>query len=162
MLNILEWLERTPAGVLARESLWGFPILVGIHILGLTLSAGIVVWFDLRLLGVSMPSERVSRVYRHLMPWAFVGFAIMFTTGGLLLAGFATRAYVNVYFRIKIAALLLAGINALVYHRVTERRRAAWDRAARLPLAARAAGLISIALWVTVIMAGRMMAYTMY
>ena len=162
MLNILEWLERTPAGVLARESLWGFPILVGIHILGLTLSAGIVVWFDFRLLGVSMSGERVSRVYRQLMPWAFVGFAIMFTTGGLLLAGFATRAYVNMYFRIKIAALLLAGVNALVYHRVTERRRAEWDTEARLPLAARTAGLISIALWATVIMAGRMMAYTMY
>ncbi len=41
MLNFLEWLERTPAGVLARESLWGFPILVGIHILGLTVSVGI-------------------------------------------------------------------------------------------------------------------------
>ena len=162
MLEICQWLESTPAGMLARESLWGFQIIVAIHILGLGVSAGTVVWFDLRLLGLSMPGTPVSRVYRQLMPWAFTGFAIMFGSGGLLLAGFATRAYGNLFFRIKVAALLLAGLNALVYHLVTERRLAEWDDNVRLPLPARAAGLLSIVLWATVVLGGRMTAYTMY
>lgn len=162
MLEICQWLESTPAGVLARESPWGFQIIVAIHILGLAVSVGTVVWFDLRLLGLTMPGARVSRVYRQLMPWAFTGFAIMFGSGSLLLAGFATRAYGNLFFRIKVVALVLAGVNALAYHLVTERQLPQWDEAMRPPLAARAAGLISIVLWATVILGGRMTAYTMY
>lgn len=162
VLEICQWLETTQAGVLARESLWGFQILVAIHILGLGLSAGTIVWFDLRLLGLSMVETRVSSVYRQLIPWALTGFTVMFTSGGFLLAGFATRAYGNVFFRIKVAALLLAGVNALAYHLVTERQLAAWDEAVHPPLPARAAGLISIVLWATVVLMGRMTAYTMY
>ena len=86
----------------------------------------------------------------------------MFISGGLLLSGFATAAANNRYFQIKLVALLLAGLNVLVYHLHTERRMARWDEARRPVLAARLAGLISIVLWMTVIMAGRMMSYTMF
>ena len=64
--------------------------------------------------------------------------------------------------RSKILAILLAGLNALVYHLGVERRIAQWDEDRLPPLRARAAGLISITLWALVILAGRMMAYTMY
>jgi hypothetical protein len=162
IFQFCQWLESTYVAVLVRESLWGFPILVAIHIIGLIFSAGIVVWFDLRLLGISMRGIPVSSVYRRLMPWAFGGFAVMFTSGGMLAAGFATSAYHNIYFLLKITALLGAGINALVYHANVERRIALWDRSAPTPLPARMAGLISIVLWATVIMAGRMISYTLY
>jgi hypothetical protein len=162
LFSAAEWLETTAAAVVVRESAWGFPILVAIHLFGLTLSAGIVIWFDLRLLGVSMVGQPVSQVYRRLMPLAFAGFAVMFVSGSFLLAGFATAAYGNLYFRIKAAALVLAGINALIYHRMTERRIASWDTAPRPPRAARMAGLISLAVWVVVVLAGRMMSYTMF
>jgi len=162
IFQFCEWLESTSVGVLVRESLWGFPILVAIHIIGLIFSAGIVIWLDLRLLGISMRGIPVSRVYRRLMPWAFGGYAMMFTSGGMLLTGFATSAYHNAYFFVKIAALLGAGINALVYHANVERRIALWDRSMPTPLPARMAGIISIVLWATVIMAGRMMSYTLY
>ena len=95
------------------------------------------------------------------MPWMFTGFATMFITGVTLFAGFATAAYGNVYFRIKVAAMLLAAVNAFVYHRFTERRSAQWDAGAP-PAGARAAGLVSICVWAIVILAGRMMSYTMF
>jgi hypothetical protein len=161
-LQICEWLEATAVGVIVRESLWGFQTTVAIHILGLTLSVGVIVWFDLRLLGASMTGCPVSMVYRRLIPVAFVGFVLMFASGLALATAYATDAYVNGFFRIKMAALLLAGLNALVYHRVTERRIAEWDRAPRPPRAARLAGLTSIVLWAIVILSGRMMSYTMF
>jgi hypothetical protein len=162
IFRLCEWLEATPLGVMVRESLWGFPILVAIHIIGVIFSAGIVVWLDLRLLGVSMRGVPVSTVYRRLMPIAFVGFGVMFLTGGMLVTGFATSAYHNVYFFAKIAALMLAATNAAFYHANVERRIALWDRSPAPPLPARMAGIISIVLWATVIMAGRMIAYTLY
>ena len=162
ILSVCEWLESTEVGVLVRESLYGFPILAAIHILGLTVSVGTLVWFDLRLAGVSMPRCPVSSLYRRLIPWTLVGFGLMFLSGLLLFTGFATKAYGNVYFRIKLTAIVLAGVNALVYHRMTERRIAHWNDAARPPMPARLAGVISIVVWTIAIMAGRMMSYTMF
>ena len=162
ILHACGWIEQTPLGVFVRESQYGFLVLVAVHIAGLALSAGTVVWFDLRLLGVSMRGVPAPTVYRQLMPWFFAGFLIMFVSGGTLLSGFATAAYGNIYFRVKASALLLAGVNALAYHLVTGRRVARLDGAATLPWPARAAGLLSIAAWTIVILAGRMISYTLY
>jgi hypothetical protein len=162
MLQLCEWLEMTWAGVMIRESLWGFPIVVAIHILGLTMSVGMLIWFDLRLLGVSMQRCPVSEVYRRLFPWMIAGMTVMFISGGFLFVAFATKAYGNLYFRIKLASLLFAGLNAFIFHTVTERRIAAWNEVARPPLAARLAGLASLVLWAIVILSGRMMSYTMF
>jgi hypothetical protein len=161
-LEICAWLEATWIAVLVRESLWGFPIVVAVHILGLTLSIGTLVWFDLRLLGIVMRRVPASRIYRQLAPWLLTGFVVMFTSGLALFMAFATDAYGNWYFRIKAAAIVLAGVNALAYHFTTERGIARWDAAARPPAGARLAGLVSILLWATVILSGRMMSYTMF
>ena len=162
IMEILEWIEATQIGSIARESMWGFQILVGLHILGLIFSVGTLIWFDLRLLGAGMRGCPVSRLYRQLMPWTLSGFVVMFVSGTFLLAGFATSAYSNFYFRLKVAALLLAGVNAMLYHLVTERRIAEWDQAPKPPGAARIAGVTSIFLWAVIILAGRMMSYTMF
>ena len=159
---MLQALEATSMGTLVRESLYGFPVIVGLHLLGLALAIGSLVWFDLRLVGAVLTSVPVSRVYRQLMPWAASGFVVSFVTGGMLFAGYATAAYGNPYFRVKMAALVLAGINAAFYHLVTERGRAAWDHTAPPPAAVRAAGAISLLVWAIVIVSGRLMAYTMY
>jgi hypothetical protein len=123
---------------------------------------GTLIWWDLRLAGVSMSSYPLTALYRRLMPWTLVGFVVMFVSGALLFSGFATKAYVNVYFRIKVAAILLAGLNALFYHFTTERGIAEWNEAARPPLRVRFAGVISLLMWAIVVLAGRMMSYTMF
>jgi hypothetical protein len=162
MLNFCHWLEATAAGTMVRESLYGFPILVAIHIMGLVLSVGTLLWFDLRLTGVALRAAPVSRVYRSLIPWASTGFMIMFASGLLLFTGYAVAAWQNAFFRIKISTLVLAAMNALFYHLVTERRSGSWDTDARPPAAARTAGAISLVLWAAVILCGRIMSYTMY
>ena len=162
MLSVCEWLENTPVGVSVRESMYGFPILVAIHVLGLTVSVGTLIWFDLRLAGVSMPHCPISSMYRRLMPWTLVGFGVMFVSGALLFTGFATRAYGSVYFRIKLTAIVLAGINALFYHLVTERGIARWNAGVPTPTPVKFAGVISIVVWTIVIMSGRMMSYTIF
>lgn len=158
----LQNLEQTTAGVFVRESMWGFPIVVGLHILSLAFSVGMFWWFDLRLLGIALTRSRVSNVYRKLMPWATIGFLVAFSTGGMLFAGFATKAAGNTWFRLKLVMLLLAGLNAAVYHLVTERDRLDWDDHPVPPAGARLAGFISLCAWMVVILCGRLMSYTMF
>jgi len=162
LLAICEWLESTPLASMIQESAYGFPIVVALHLFGLTLSVGTLLWVDLRLLGVAVRRLRVSEVYRGLAPWFLAGFAMMLTTGATLFTAYATLAYENAFFRIKMSAIALAGANAAVLHFATQRTSAQWDDATRPPIAARAAGLISIVLWVAVMLAGRMMSYTMF
>jgi hypothetical protein len=162
IVDICQWLESTPVARLIQESAYGFPIVVAIHILGLTFSVGTLLWVDVRMLGLSLRELRVSEVYRALAPWFLVGFTLMLMSGATLFVAFATSAYANVYFRVKLILLLVAGLNALVFHRVTQRGSTLWDAAARPPASVRLAGLGSLVAWAGVILAGRMMSYTMF
>jgi hypothetical protein len=161
MADLLEWLEGTGLASIARESLYGFQVLVGIHILGLISSAGLLLWVDLRMLGLALPGERLTVVYHGLSKWFIAGFSIMFLSGAALFAGFATSAYANTFFRIKIALILLAGINAIVFHSLLKNIPAEAD-ASRPPGFARAAAILSILFWGGVILCGRMMSYTLF
>ena len=159
-MPVVEWLralEETRVGEVVRES--AFPYIEGTHVLGLSLSVGMIAWFDLRLLGATMRSRPVSEVYDALKVWMLAGFCVMFVSGGLLFIAHATKAYESVFFRAKVTLLLLAGLNALVFHRIVHRRTTSWNDAPVPPIAARMAGLTSLVLWLSVIAAGRLFAY---
>src|SRR5262245_3727864 len=117
---MLQSLQETALATWVREGSYSFQAVAAVHVLSLMLSVGMMIWFDFRLIGV-LQSGRVSAVYRRLIPWATVGFVLMFASGGILFAGYATEAYKNGYFRFKMMSIALAGVNALVYHLVTEK-----------------------------------------
>ena len=98
LLDVCMWLENSWVAVLIKESLWGFPIVVTLHLMGIALSVGTLFWFDLRLLGVGFTGTPISRVYRRIMPWAFTGFIVMAISGGLLFTAYASAAYWNKFF----------------------------------------------------------------
>ncbi len=159
---MLQALENSSVGVLVRESAYGFQVVVAVHIIALMFSVGTLLWFDLRLVGVGLVEWPISRLYRRLLPWMIGGFVAMIVTGLMLFVGFATSAVGNTSFRVKMLAMVAAAVNAAVYHWVAEPTIADWDRSRRPPPAARAAGVVSMLLWATVVMAGRMISYTMF
>ena len=142
-----------------RESVWVFPIIEGTHLLGIALSVGMLCWFDLRLLGLVLRDEPVSKVWKQVMPVAFAGFALMFVSGVLLFWAEAFTAFHSVHFWIKMLLLLLAGVNALRFETTAHRNMADWDLAPVPPLNARMTGAISLILWTAIIITGRTMAY---
>jgi len=114
LLAWCQWLQNMPLSTAIRTSGYSYPLIEGSHVLGLAFSVGTIVWFDLRLLGVTMRRDRVSDVFNQLRPWATVGFVIMVATGSLLFASRAADAYASTYFRIKIGLLTL-GANQYGY-----------------------------------------------
>ena len=161
LVQSCQWLQETAVARSISESAYLYPFIEGSHVLGLSLSVGAVMWFDLRLMGVAFRSEPVSRVFRQIQPWMLAGFAIMFVTGSLLFSARALDAFSSTYFRIKIGLLVLGGLNILLFHSVIDRDRAQWDTAASPPTAVRRAGLVSLLLWFAIIAAGRIMAYNL-
>jgi hypothetical protein len=161
LLEWCQWLQDTEFGTGLRESLYLFSIIEGTHVLGLAMSVGAVMWFDLRLTGVKMRHQSVSEVFAHLKPLMVVGFTLMFVTGTLLFWANAARCYESTYFRIKVILLVLAGLNMLAFHLTIDRRRGEWDKAPTPPFPARLAGILSLVIWTGVIAAGRIMAYNL-
>lgn len=161
ILETAAWVGASRASTTLRESLWAYPLIETVHVLGICLFAGLTSLLDLRLLGVALRATPVSEILRRVMPWTWAGFGVMTVTGLLLLFADPERFLTNVFFQVKLAVLLLAGINAATFHLTTGRRLAEWDRV-RPPRAARMAGAISLGAWTTVIVTGRMIAYNWF
>jgi hypothetical protein len=106
-----------------------------------------------------MRTTPVSDLVERLLPWTRASFALMALSGALLIWTEAVKCYTSTSFRIKMALILLAGINILVFHRGTYRTAAAWDNAAELPTRAKLAGFLSLLLWTGVLVAGRAVGY---
>ena len=85
--------------------------------------------------------------------------ALVIPTGFLLFTTQATEFAASGVFRLKLALIALAGMNALVFHRYTARTIDAWDREAGTPVAAKLAGATSLMLWAAVMTCGRLLAY---
>ena len=159
LARFCQWLYDSKIGTGIRESVWVFPIVEGTHLLGIALSVGLLCWFDLRLLGLVLRDQPVSKVWQQVMPVAFVGFALMFVTGLLLFWAEAITAYHSVHFWFKLLLLVLAGVNALSFEATAHRNMAQWDTSPVPPWRARMTGAISLILWTAIIITGRTMAY---
>jgi hypothetical protein len=157
--SICVWLEQTSVGTSVRDSTWQFPIIETIHIIGIALLVGSTSILDMRLMGLTYRGVPVSKLAWRLLPWAWVGFVIQVITGGLLFASEATKMYDNLGFQIKMALIVVAGLNALVFHMIAYQSIGKWENDPVGPISARAAGLISILLWFGIVAAGRWIAY---
>jgi hypothetical protein len=159
MLPFCKWLEQTSLATAIRESLWLFPAIETVHLLGMAALVGTVAVIDLRLLGWMMRRERVSELMRRLIPWACAAFAVQAITGTMLFMSEAVKVYPNPAFRLKMLLLFVAGVHAVVFHLTVYRGVAKWDDSAVLPAWAKVAGLVSMLLWVGIVAAGRFIGF---
>jgi uncharacterized protein DUF6644 len=157
--SLIQWLNETPLSVYLRESEVAFPLTEAIHLLGLAVSVGTILWVDLRLIGVCMRRERVTDVVSRLEPWAKAGFVVMFISGLLLFLGKPVNYYTTTPFRIKMVLLPIAGLNVLFFHKNVYSNVAQWNQDAMVPWQGRAVGLVSVILWASIIVLGRWTAY---
>src|ERR1700688_5319854 len=128
ILEICQYIDATQSSTALRESFYVFPIVEGIHVISLAFSVGLVIWFDLRLAGLILRDQPVSAVFRPIRPFMLTGFGITFVSGALLFWSLAMRCYGSPFFWIKMALLLLAGVNIGINHFTIDRRQTEWDR----------------------------------
>lgn len=159
---VLEWIEATAISTHIRESIWTYPVIESIHVLGLGLFLGLTMVMDLRLVGVVLRGTPVGDVMGRLLPWIRWGAALMVVTGVLLTIATPVSFAANPFFGAKLVLLALAGVNVWIFHARQYPSVRAWGLAAVPPLAARRAGGISLALWVAIAVAGRLIAYNWF
>jgi hypothetical protein len=160
--HFVEWLDQTPWSVALHESIWAYPIIESVHVLCLCLFLGMAMLLDLRLLGITLKRVPVKELADRLLPWTIAGFIVMVITGVLLFYGIPVRTYTNIFFRVKVALLILAGLNVWYFHSGIYTKVAEWGRDFKPPSKARMAGMASLILWAGIVVAGRMIAYNWF
>ncbi|WP_307719499.1 hypothetical protein [Massilia aurea] len=122
---------------------------------GFTVLMGAAAMFDLRLLGFGR-SLPVQALARHLLPWSWFGL-LLIVPSGLLMFSTQPELLDNEVFLLKLALIVAAGVNALVFHAGPWRGAAGWPAGA--PAWARLHAALSLLLWIAVIACGRLLAY---
>jgi len=152
-------IEALPLARMMRESLWAYPIVETIHIVGFVILVGSVVMFDLRVLGLSK-NLSVRALSRHMLPWSLAALLLIVPTGFLMFMTHATDFLGNRTFQLKMALLMAAGINAVIFRTGPYQTVAHWDVGTRAPVPAQLSVAASIVLWIAIISCGRLLAYT--
>ena len=162
-LAFFEQLADSSWSMSLHESEIAYSIIESTHVWSLCLFFGLTVMFDLRLLGWTMRSVPVSEFSRRLLPWTIAGFVVMVISGTLLFYAIPVRSYQNIFFRFKMILMLLAGLNVWIFHaRIYPKVATPAFDAAISPRSARIAGALSLALWIGVVVSGRMIAYNWF
>lgn len=146
--------------LLGSPNFWG--ILEGSHLLSLMLFAGTIMVVDLRLLGVTFRSTKVSVLSNKVLPLTVFGFAMMLVTGLALFYAKPIFYYHNIWFRVKLLFIVAAMINIGIFHFRVQKNEAAWDDAPSPPWGAKVSAIASLTAWVMVIVMGRFIAYNWF
>jgi hypothetical protein len=161
MQPLLQWLYDTPMATAIRENGNLFPWIESTHVLAITLVVGSISVIDLRLVGLAWKGRAVSRLLKEVLPLTWTAFAVAAVTGSLLFSSNAVKYSHNTFFLAKMSLMLVAGVNMLAFHLLTARGIEAWDESPNVPGGVRAAGGVSLALWIAIIACGRWIGFTM-
>jgi hypothetical protein len=158
--SFLAFFENSTFATWIRGELVGstlvFPIVVTLHTIGMGFVAGGSAAIDLRLLGVApkLPLELMGRF----LPLLWLAFVVNAVSGVLLLIAYPTKALTNPVFYFKVCMIALA---AWLLHRTGSAvMRVPEDKQESVAANTKMFAIASLACWIALITAGRLLAYT--
>ena len=136
---------------------WGWPAMESVHFIGLSLLVGTIVLFDLRLLGLG---RRIPIAALHkLIPWGLAGYGINLTSGLMFLVSAPDQYIYNPAFHFKLLFMAVAGCNATAFYLVAAEKTMGAGAEPQVPRKARIVAAVSIAMWIGVIVCGRLLTF---
>jgi hypothetical protein len=157
---LAEWLQATSLAVFIHNTPWVFTTIEVVHVFAISLVIGTIAIVDLRLLGFASTRRPVAELAGQVLPFTWIAFVLAAAAGLLLFISRAAAYLVSTTFQIKMAIIVLAGINMLVFELITARSVQDWNVAPKPPMPARLAGGISLTCWVLVVIFGRWTGFT--
>jgi len=158
--DAVAWLQATPISTTIRESDWVFPAIESVHVIAFVIVVGSILVVDLRLLGLASRRRSAEDLTRQLLPLTWLAFAVAAAAGLLLFAAKPVTYTANTFFLSKLVLLALAGVNMAAFHLFVHKRLVGVAPGAPEPIAAKASGLFSLALWIGVVACGRWIGFT--
>lgn len=156
MLPFFIHCEHSWVGKSIQASIWLFPVIESIHLLGLGALAGSILVVDMRLLGLGLNNQEAADLARQARPWMIASLALMLASGTVLFLSEATKCYYSFAFWFKMSALALAiAFTLAVKNRLIQRHVELTS-----PPLARLMGIVSLTLWFGVAWGGRWIGFS--
>jgi hypothetical protein len=150
------WLDATALSQTFQSLVWFVPTVQTVHIMSIGVVLTSVGMLAGKLVGITGRNQTLSAMVSSVMPWVWCALAVLLATGLLLTVTEPSRELLNAAFRAKMLMVLaMAGILRLVQVRLRQDP----DYWGRRRTAAGGLGAASLLLAVTIIVAGRWIAY---
>jgi hypothetical protein len=155
---LFQALEASALGATIRQSSWLYMAANVGHILSLVVFATGVAVIDFRMTGMLAATApgQILKIFRRVV---IAGFCGLLLTGSILFTAEASHVILNPVFQIKLGLIALGLLNVAWFEFVTAPIVRDLPPLKALPAGARVAGIISIAIWLSVAAAGRTIAY---
>jgi hypothetical protein len=144
-------LSNSSLGHAMQTSKWGFALVETVHLIALAVLGGAVLIVDLRLLGIVLRRESARVIGRDLSRLLLGSLILMILSGIAMLSEEALKCYYSPAFRWKMALL----VAAVTFYFTLHRRALLHTDKGAPTLWSRAAGVVSLGLWLGVGVAGR-------
>ncbi len=155
LLPFFDWAEASWLGQGVRQSLWLFPVLEAVHLLGLCALGGSLLIVDLRMFGVGLKQQRIAELASKARPWLIGSIVLLLVTGILLFLSEAIKAYYNTSWWVKMWTLAIALVYTFAF-----RERIIRDEALDTSRRTRLVATGSLGLWFIVAAAGRWIGFS--
>ena len=152
----VNWLAESPLSIAIGGHNWVTPAVQTVHILAIAAIMAGVLMTDLKALGAVGRGEPMLRFTRRYGPSALVALFIALVSGSTLIIGEPARSLQNPIFVLKMALLLSALVLTAAIHGPILRDESFWTGRT---LALRGLAGLSLLIWMSIIFAGRWIAY---
>ena len=153
------WLEQTQLSLAVQTHDWVVPTVQSIHILAVATVAASALMINLRLFGLYAADQPLREVLARFLPFIAWPLVVLLLTGIVMIAGEPPRSLKNPAFQLKMVLLLSAIVATAICKLALWRNPAFGDVTAGRRAGATALASVSMLLWVSIIFAGRWVAY---
>ena len=144
-------------GTWVAGSIWGYPIILACHAVGMALVAGTVVMINLRVLGFARKVP--VTLFDKLSVIAWAALALNLLTGLALFTGDPVKFFYHPVFWIKISLIILGAVSVLAIVQELHKAASVPADSSEMPPRTKLIAGFSLAFWAGAIIAGRLIAY---
>jgi putative copper export protein len=156
MNNFAQWLAQTQVSVAIQSHLWVIPAVQSVHIVAIGIVMGSVFMIDLRIWGFTGRDRTLQQTVRRFAPWLWGALAVLLVTGVVMITGEPVRELMSLSFWLKMFQLAVGIILAVAFQGALRRNE---DRDVSKSLAVRVLAVLTLLVWFSIIVLGRLIAY---
>ena len=159
LLDFCRWIYEMPLSLEVRQMTWGISTVQSIHIAAIAVVMGSILMIDFRVLNLTGRSQSLADMTQRLMPGIWGALLVLFVTGAVLIFAEPLRSLTSPAFQVKMVLVVVAFAMTALFRRKLAVDAQFWERSAQRRTTARVIAVCSLAMFVGIIFAGRLIAY---
>lgn len=154
-----DWLAATALSQAFSNAFWFVPTVQTVHILSIAVVVITIAMLDFRLLHITRNEPALPELARGFLPWTWSALGVLLVTGTLLTITEPARELMNGAFRLKMLMVVVLAVLTLLFQRPLRKDPGFWSASAGRRWLGGLLGFVSLSLLVSIVVAGRLIAY---